>query len=32
MLKQMRERGLKWPEFRGEEVEHLLEYLNSREE
>ena len=32
MLKEMRERGLKWPEFRGDEVEHLLEYLNSRTE
>jgi len=30
MLREMRERGIAWPEFRDNEIDHLLEYLNSR--
>lgn len=29
MLKEMRERGVRWPKFRDDEIEHLLKYLNS---
>lgn len=28
MLKEMREKGLEWPKFENDEIEHLLEHLN----